>query len=130
MTELSPVWKISAACGGVWNSSAALAASSCGTIMPITRPRCGPRSPPAIDVSRSAAMVRFSAAPGVADPALVDEFAASLQNADRVAVSEVFVAREKPDADPQDIAEDLAARTRARAPNVLPDCRPHAILEL
>jgi UDP-N-acetylmuramate--alanine ligase len=59
----------------------------------------------------------------------VDDFAESLQNADRVAVSEVFVARESPDADPRELAEDLAARTRARGVQVLPNCRPHAILE-
>jgi UDP-N-acetylmuramate--alanine ligase len=59
---------------------------------------------------------------------LVDEFAGSLQNADRVAIAEVFVARETPDVDPLELAEQLASRVRARGAAVLPDCRPQAIL--
>ncbi len=60
--------------------------------------------------------------------ALVDEFAASLHNADRVAVSEVFVARETPDECPRAIAEELGERMRASGTEVLPDCRPRVIL--
>ena len=61
--------------------------------------------------------------------ALVDEFAASLHNADHVAVTEVFVARETPDECPRVVAEDLARRVRASGTNILPDCRPRAILD-
>lgn len=60
--------------------------------------------------------------------ALVDEFAASLHNADRVTVTEVFVARETPLECPRAAAEDLARRVRAYGTEVLPDSRPAAIL--
>ena len=47
---------------------------------------------------------------------LLDEFAASLQNADCVAIASVFRARESPDERPSATAADLACATRARAP--------------
>jgi UDP-N-acetylmuramate--alanine ligase len=60
--------------------------------------------------------------------ALVDEFAASLHNADRVAVTEVFVARETPDECPRKLAEELAGRARGGT-EVLPCNDPRAILD-
>jgi UDP-N-acetylmuramate--alanine ligase len=61
--------------------------------------------------------------------ALVDEFAASLQNADRVAVAEVFVARERLHADPLGMAKNLAERARVLGADVLPDCRAEIIVD-
>ena len=61
--------------------------------------------------------------------ALVDEFAASLQNTDRVAVTEVFVARERIDVNPLIVAENLAQRTREMGAEVLPDCRAEEIFD-
>ncbi|MBI2826955.1 MAG: UDP-N-acetylmuramate--L-alanine ligase [Planctomycetia bacterium] len=52
--------------------------------------------------------------------ALVDDFASSLQNADRVAVADVFAAREVAGAAPRAVAEDLAARARRLGGTVLP----------
>ena len=60
--------------------------------------------------------------------ALLDGFAASLQNADAVAVAQVFVAREHPTADPLALAEQLRLRVRDFGAEVLPDCRAETIL--
>jgi len=51
---------------------------------------------------------------------LLDEFAASLQNADCVAIAEVFRAREALDEPPPATAKDLARVVRARGATVLP----------
>jgi UDP-N-acetylmuramate--alanine ligase len=61
--------------------------------------------------------------------ALLDEFAASLHNADRVAVSEVFVARERASVDPLMMAEKLRQRVQGLGSVVLPDCRAATILD-
>jgi len=61
--------------------------------------------------------------------ALLDEFAASLHNADRVAVTEVFVARERASVDPLVMAENLVDRVRVLGGVVLPDCRAEMILD-
>ncbi|HVX16275.1 MAG TPA: UDP-N-acetylmuramate--L-alanine ligase [Pirellulales bacterium] len=50
---------------------------------------------------------------------LLDEFAASLQNADRVAIAEVFPAREMPGPACSAVAAELAERTRAQGTDVL-----------
>jgi UDP-N-acetylmuramate--alanine ligase len=60
--------------------------------------------------------------------ALLDEFAASLHNADRVAVTDVFVARETPAVDPRVIAENLGERVRVLGGTVLSDCDAETIL--
>ena len=52
----------------------------------------------------------------------MDEFAASLHNADRVAVTDVFVARETPTIGPRTLAENLGHRVRVLGGTVLPDC--------
>ena len=60
--------------------------------------------------------------------ALLDEFAASLHNADRVAVTDVFVARETPTIAPRTLAENLGHRVRVLGGTVLPDCHAETIL--
>lgn len=60
--------------------------------------------------------------------ALVDEFAASLHNADRIAVATAFVARETPVITPQSAALRLACRIRETGGIVLPDCQVDAIV--
>jgi UDP-N-acetylmuramate--alanine ligase len=60
--------------------------------------------------------------------ALLDEFAASLHNADRVAVTDVFVARENPAVAPRVMAENLAERVRVLGGTALPDCNAETIL--
>jgi len=61
--------------------------------------------------------------------ALVDGFAASLHNADHVAVAAAFVARETPSTTPQAAASHLAHRIRAKGGTVLPDCQIDAIVD-
>jgi UDP-N-acetylmuramate--alanine ligase len=60
---------------------------------------------------------------------LLDEFAASLQNADRVAVAEIFRAREKEALPDEVTAQDLAARATGGRAHVLKIHRPDDILE-
>lgn len=60
---------------------------------------------------------------------LLDEFAASLQNANLVAIADVFRARESLDEPPRATAEDLARATRSRGATVLPQHDADEILE-
>jgi UDP-N-acetylmuramate--alanine ligase len=60
---------------------------------------------------------------------LLDEFAASLQNADCVAIADVFRARESLDEPPRATAEDLARATRSQGAMVLPPHDADEILE-
>jgi UDP-N-acetylmuramate--alanine ligase len=60
---------------------------------------------------------------------LLDEFAASLQNADCVAIADVFRAREPRDEAPRATAEDLAEAMRSRGATLLPQHDADDILE-
>jgi len=60
---------------------------------------------------------------------LLDEFAASLQNANLVAIADVFRARESLAEPPRVTAEDLARATRSRGATVLPQHDADEILE-
>lgn len=60
---------------------------------------------------------------------LLDEFAASLHNADRVAVAEIYRAREAPDEPAEVMAAELAARLRQRGGDALNEHRTDQIIE-